>query len=138
MGNCAIGDPACICAESNFQDGWACCVNTGCNEADEASAIGTMKSQVSSSCSFQVTNWFIDPSSLLVSHFAEHRQLCSWKRSGTLWQGTRRWPFWWRGRSFWRRRTIRASANSRSCYRHGPSSTACSCTCYGRQPYDYQ
>ncbi|PVH69063.1 hypothetical protein DL98DRAFT_598978 [Cadophora sp. DSE1049] len=45
IGNCAVGDAACVCAESSFQDGWACCVNTGCNEADEASAIGTMKSQ---------------------------------------------------------------------------------------------
>ncbi|KAL2068651.1 hypothetical protein VTL71DRAFT_14988 [Oculimacula yallundae] len=44
-GNCPTADVACLCAETSFQDGWACCVNTNCGESDERSAIGAMKSQ---------------------------------------------------------------------------------------------
>ena len=43
--NCAVSNAACVCADTDCQSGWACCLSTGSNEADAASAIGVMKNQ---------------------------------------------------------------------------------------------
>jgi hypothetical protein len=43
--NCAVSNAACVCADTDVQSGWACCLSTGCNAADAASVIGVMKNQ---------------------------------------------------------------------------------------------
>lgn len=43
--DCAVSNADCVCIDTDCQSGWACCLSTGCNAADTASAIGVMKNQ---------------------------------------------------------------------------------------------